>query len=395
MRIACVFIHNIAVQITLAEEPGLHGKPIIIGGLPFEVKPVLDASLEAMSCGVKPGMPLREARSFCPEAVFLTPDEKKYKQAFDRVLHVLDKFSPVIEIEKLGCAYIDVTGVENEQELASELISSVSSGVGLKASAGITNGKFFSLTAAHMSKPGTLRVVPADDEEKFIQTFSIDFLNCRPETKERLRLLGIRLIGQLRNFTSEALVAQFGDEGERVYQLANGVDANPLISKKRDDIISISADVEIPATQVSELLATCQSILEEPFQEIRAQGKVSREVQVQITFDSGNSKVKRLTLKENTSQIKVILARIKAWLESGAFSRPVTQVTLSLWLTSDNGERLSFWSEQNEKGRRLSHMAGELKTRFGYQPLKKVQEIDPDTIVPERRFALTDIPDKR
>ncbi len=31
---------------------------------------------------------------------------------------------------------------------------------------------------------------------------------CKPEVKERLRLLGIRLIGQLRNFTSEALFAQ-------------------------------------------------------------------------------------------------------------------------------------------------------------------------------------------
>ena len=89
MRIACVFIHHLAVQIALDEEPGLNGKPLIMGGLPFEAKPVLDASLEAISCGVKPGMPLREARALCPEAVFLTTDGGTYKQAFEKVLQVL------------------------------------------------------------------------------------------------------------------------------------------------------------------------------------------------------------------------------------------------------------------------------------------------------------------
>ncbi len=395
MRIACVFIHHLAVQIALNEEPGLRGRPLIIGGLPFEVKPVLDASFEAIACGVKRGMPLREARSLCPEAVFLMPDKEAYRKAFEKVLQVLDTFSPVVEVEKPGCAYIDVTGVGNEQELASELISSVSTGASLKGNVGITNCKFFSLAAALISKPEMLTIVPSGNEEKFIRPFSIDFLDCKTEIKERLRLLGIRFIGQLSEFTLEALVAQFGDNGLRLYQLAHGIDLSPLIPRKREDIITVSADLEAPATLESQLLDACREILEEPVQTMRARGKVCREVQVEITYESGNSETKRLTLKEHTSQVKVILDRIRSWLESGAFSAPVTQITLSLWLTSDKGMKPSFWSEQNEKTRRLNHLAGELKKRFGYQPLKKVQELDPDTIVPERRFGLTDIPGQR
>ncbi|MFC1893507.1 hypothetical protein ACFLYR_05705 [Chloroflexota bacterium] len=394
MRVACVFIHHLAVQIALAKEPGLGGKPLIIGGLPFEIKPVVDMSSEAMACDVKVGMPLREALSHCPEAMCLMPDEAAYKEAFKKVLQVLDNFSPVVEIEKPGCAYIDVTGVENEKDFASELISSVFTYAGLRVSIGITDGKLFSLTAALMSKPEILKIVPGGDEEKFIEPLSINYLDCKPEVKERLRLLGIRFVRQLGDFTSEALLAQFGDDGLRLYQIAHGIDSSPLIPRKREDIINVSADLETTASLVNELLEIYQSILDEPFQQMRSRGKVCREVQVQIIFESGKSESKRLTFKENTSQVKVAVDRIKVWLESGAFSAPVTQVTLSIWLASDNGKRVSLWSEQNDKEQRLNHLVVELKKRFGHQPLKKVQEIHPDTIVPERRFGLRDIPYK-
>jgi len=338
-------------------------------------------------------MPLREGHALCPEAVFLIPDEGRYKQAFEKVLEVLDTFSPVVQVVEPGCAYIDVTGVESEQELACELTSTVFRDAGLKASIGITTGKFFSLMAALTTKSEIQTIVLAGDEVKFIMPFSIDFLNCKPEVKERLRLLGINFIGQLRGFTKEALFAQFGDDGLRVYHLAHGVDSSLLIPRKREDIITVSAYLEAPVTQETKLLQTCHAIVEEPFQKMRALGKVCREVQIQLSFDTGNSEDKRLTLKEKTSLVKVVLDRIRVWLESGAFSAPVTQVTLSLWLTNDEGKRPSFWSEETEKKQRISHLAGELKKNFGYQPLKKAQEIDPDTIVPERRFGLTDIQD--
>jgi hypothetical protein len=52
---------------------------------------------------------------------------------------------------------------------------------------------------------------------------------------------------------------------------------------------------------------------------------------------------------------------------------------------------MALWSERGDNRFQLSRLAGELRRRFGYQPLKKVREVDPDAIVPERRFGLTDV----
>lgn len=58
MRIACVLIHNFAVQVAIVGSPQLDGQPSIIGGLPFEAKTVYDASPQAIACGVKPEVPV-------------------------------------------------------------------------------------------------------------------------------------------------------------------------------------------------------------------------------------------------------------------------------------------------------------------------------------------------
>jgi nucleotidyltransferase/DNA polymerase involved in DNA repair len=66
----------------MRDNDSLKGKSIIIGGLPYERKVVYDASQETLSCGVRQGMPLREAYALCPQGVFLPLDEGKYATAF-------------------------------------------------------------------------------------------------------------------------------------------------------------------------------------------------------------------------------------------------------------------------------------------------------------------------
>ncbi|MCL0070334.1 hypothetical protein M1N44_00945 [Dehalococcoidia bacterium] len=61
MRVACVLIHNFAVQAAVTHDPQLGRRPLVTGGSSFESKPVYDASPEAAACGVEPGMPLRRA----------------------------------------------------------------------------------------------------------------------------------------------------------------------------------------------------------------------------------------------------------------------------------------------------------------------------------------------
>ena len=65
MRVGCFFFPHFPVQVEAREDATLTGRPIIIGGLPYERKAVYDASQEALDCGIRSGMPLREAYALC------------------------------------------------------------------------------------------------------------------------------------------------------------------------------------------------------------------------------------------------------------------------------------------------------------------------------------------
>lgn len=392
MRIACIYIHNIAVQLARANDPELVG-PLIVGGMPFEAGTVADASNEAIACGVKQGMVLRQAYSLCPDAKFLPPNKAACEEVFWRVLDVLDRFSPTVDVEKPGCVYVDVTGVLSENELAIDISRTILSVTRLSSCVGVSRGKFFAWAAAFTSRPAIPAMVAHGAEKEFIAPFSIEFLPCLQETKEHLRLLGVQFIGQLSLFPREALVAQFSLEGERLFDLAMGIDRTPLVPQKRTETAVDAIEFYPPVEGSIEVLKSCQAIVDKLVTEIRSRGKVCREVWLSLKSESGLIHDGRLPLKEASASEPVILRRIDAWLQGIQLPSPVSGIEIALHLTGETCRKVSLWRDFRED-RRLMRAAQELKTRFGYQPLKKVEVVDHGAILPERRSKLVEFVDQ-
>ncbi|MCX8125873.1 MAG: hypothetical protein N3E40_01840 [Dehalococcoidia bacterium] len=391
MRIACVLVHNLAVQVAIAANPSLVGRPLVIGGLPFESKPVYDASPEAIASGVRIGMPLREAHAACPGAEFLPAEESRYMWVFGKVADILEKFSAVVDVERLDCAYIDISGVQDEASLCREILRQIHADTGLSACLGVSNGKFFSHIAAFTGKDETPVIVVPGQEKDFVAPFSVDTLPCSEESKERLRLLGIRFIGELARFSKEALVAQFGSEGVLMHALACGIDPSPLVPRQKTETASESVRLDFPAVTVKEILHTCEAVLHRLVPGLSNQAKLCREVTIKLSFASGLSEERKLPLKEPTHSIKSILLRLRTWLEAVKFPSEVVEVELSLALTKEQGKKLSLLPNRNQRDDGVLKAAEELELKFGYQPIKKSREVSPRPILPERRFTLSDV----
>ena len=392
MRIACLVIPNLATQLAQASDSGLINRPVIIASLPFERGTVYDASPEAIASGIKPGMVLREAQALCPEAALLTADENRSKEAIDAVIRTLECFSPLIEVEKEDQIYLDITGVENEPDMVGTMISTILENTHLHTSIGIASGKFFSLVAASTSRKGCFTIVPPGNEREFVTPFSIDFIDCRDTVKERLHFLGIRCIGQLNKISQQALLAQFGSEGLRLYQITQGIDHSPIIPIRKPNLLSIVRDLDPPRVTSLEIVTAYQEILNELITQIENRGKLCYQVLCKLHPSSGISVEKRLPLKDPTSSEKTILNRLRNWVEQTTLSAPVARIELSLWLCAETGKKLHFWSHLSGEQRTHNIMAGKLKRRFGYQPLKKAHE-NPNEVLPERRYVLTDVSD--
>lgn len=388
MRIACVLVHNFAVQIAVINDPQLRGQ-LIIGGSPFEAKPVYDASPEAIACGVKQGMPLRQAYALCPEARFLPSERKRYDEAFERVVTILDRFSPLVEVEGLGYAYLDISGVHGEYNLACEIRDSILSQTKLNARLGISSSKFLSRTGAFVAKTEAPVIIPQGKEREFIAPFSIDFLPCSMQTKKRLHLLGIHIMRQLSWFSLHTLEAQFGSDGAIAYKLANGIDNTPLVPGKKLELITNSADFDPPLVTSQEIIQASQLILDRLLIEVKDKDKVCHKVKLQFRFPSGSFQEKKLSLKQGTNSKMIIMTRLTDWLESISLPEPATEMELSLEIGSERGQKLYLLPQQGRR-EKLSRLAKLLKVRFGYQPLKGAVVRDPDALLPERRFKFID-----
>ena len=81
MRIGSVRVAHLPAQVEAQRDATLGGRPIVIGGRPWEKGEVADCSVEAEGHGVSVGMSLRQAEQLCPGAVFLDPDYEAYEEA--------------------------------------------------------------------------------------------------------------------------------------------------------------------------------------------------------------------------------------------------------------------------------------------------------------------------
>src|SRR5438105_13383449 len=85
-----------------------------------------------------------------------------------------------------------------------------------------------SVPAIHIIPAGA--IVPAGAGAAFLANLSIEDLPVSVEMRRRLRLFGLRTLGELARLPQGAVAAQFGAEGTRAWELAHGVDHTPIVS---------------------------------------------------------------------------------------------------------------------------------------------------------------------
>ncbi|MCJ7576741.1 MAG: hypothetical protein MUO80_08770, partial [Dehalococcoidia bacterium] len=182
MRIGCIFFPNFAVQVEVRDNNALSGKPIIIGGFPYQLKAVHDASEEAVRQDVKRGMPLRQAYALCPQAIFLPPAEDKYNDAFTNVLHFLAKYTPVVAVGAETCALLDATLERDEFAFIRDIMEIIEEKTGLHTSASIASNTFVARVASQVAKFSECLIVPDGEERRFLQNLPVDLLPASPES---------------------------------------------------------------------------------------------------------------------------------------------------------------------------------------------------------------------
>jgi DNA polymerase-4 len=230
------------------DNPLLRGKPVVVAWRGSR-SVVCAASYEARRYGVRSAMPAVRAERLCPEAIFLPPDFARYKAVSHAVREIFHRHTDFIEPLSLDEAYLDVT--ENKLQLptatrvAKKIREQIREELNLTASAGVAPNKFLAKIASDWKKPNGLFVIQPHEVQSFLLPLPVGRIpGVGQVTESRMKAVGVATVGDLYAMDLPTLEAHFGSYGLRLYQLARGIDHNPVVPNRRSK--SISAEDTFP-----------------------------------------------------------------------------------------------------------------------------------------------------
>jgi DNA polymerase-4 len=237
------------------DDPSLSGRPVVVAWK-GKRSVVCAASYEARRFGVRSAMPAVTAERLCPEAVFVAPDFVRYKAVSLAVREIFRRHTDAIEPLSLDEAYLDVTenkfGLPTATRVAKLIRLQIWQELNLTASAGVAPNKFLAKIASDWRKPNGLFVIQPHEVQKFLIPLPVGRIpGVGKVTEARMARAGIKLVGDILASDIALLEQEFGSYAQRLYELARGIDNNPVIANRLRKQISAEDTFpeDIPLTE--------------------------------------------------------------------------------------------------------------------------------------------------
>lgn len=400
MRLACVAISSFRIALERQRDPGLACHPLAIGDPPPGSATIIECSAEALAHGIRPGMPLRDARSLCPDIAIVPTDPAACARAYDAMLLALERVTTRIEPAAPGTAYTEcvadplATDVHSaERQAASALIDAVRESTGIIPSAGVASGKFVARVAAEAAAPGEVTVVPPGDEAAFVAPLSTAVLPVSYVAHRKLALYGLRTIADVARMPLGPLQAQFGAEGRRLYELARGIDDDPFIPRPRVEPVTGTLAMPAPTVNAAALAIAARQLTRRLLRRPDMRHRHVRQLRLRLALLGGWSWERTLTFREPLADEAAIVYVLRKLIEPLQLAGPVEEMGLDfLSFSGETGKQRSLlFADQARRRAQLVASLRQLKARFGGEPqVAQVVEVEPWSRIPERRYALID-----
>jgi nucleotidyltransferase/DNA polymerase involved in DNA repair len=392
MAIACLRIPHFALRIALLDQPELDGLPLILSNPQSGRAVVVDATAEASSKGIRPGLMLRESTALCPDAVILMPNPAAEARISREILERLEAISPLVEADEQeqGCWYIDLTGLDRHfpttTAAAEQMIGCVRPI--LRPRAGVASSKFTARVASGIAPSGMVRSVPKGTEQQFLAEAPVALLPLPPEMTHQLRRLGLDTLGALAKLPASKLAARFGPDGRLAWELASGIDRRTVTPRARDEIVIEELAMPTPAVSREMLLIGLRQLVTRAFSRRVLKDRQVRQVILRAMLEGRRSWERTLILKEPSGASQLVTA-LDLRLQVLEMPGPIESITLQLsGIVTEVAHQQVLPTMRPRHASPVTEAIHQLKQRYGLSPLFRVVEVEPWSRIPERRHAL-------
>lgn len=239
--------------IEMRDDPRLAGKPLAVGGSADRRGVIATCNYEARAYGVRSAMASGHALKLCPDLTIVKPRMDAYREASREIHTIFADYTDLIEPLSLDEAYLDVSDSAHfggsATRIAQDIRRRVSNQLHITVSAGVAPNKFLAKIASDWKKPNGLFVITPDQVEDFVSGLPVSKLHgVGKVTADKLGKLGIVDCAHLREWGRLALVREFGSFGERLWNLARGIDDRLVHNDSRRQSISVenTYDTDLP-----------------------------------------------------------------------------------------------------------------------------------------------------
>ncbi|WP_299966787.1 DNA polymerase IV [uncultured Roseobacter sp.] len=292
------------------DNPGLDGKPVIIGGGRRGV--VSTACYVARIRGVRSAMPMFKALKICPEAVIIKPRMAAYVEASRAIRAMMEEMTPDIEPLSLDEAFMDLSGTARlhgapPAVMLARLIKRMREELGLTGSIGLSHNKFLAKVASDIDKPHGFSVIGKAETHSFLRDKPVRLIwGVGAAGQAALDKAGIRTFADLLRWDRRDLHARFGSMGDRLWHLARGEDRRRVSAHRPMKSISNETTFHDDTSDPDLLDGHLWRMAEKVADRAKAKGVAGRVVTLKLKRADHSLISRRVSLRDATQMADTI-----------------------------------------------------------------------------------------
>lgn len=253
--------------IEMRDDPRLRNRPLAVGGDPGKRGVIATCNYEARTYGVHSAMASAYAKKLCPDLLIVPGRMQVYKEVSVAIQAIFHEYTPLVQPLSLDEAFLDVTDSPachgSATLIAREIRQRVQDTQGITVSAGVAPNKFLAKIASDWNKPDGLKVILPEEVDDFVLALPVNRLHgVGKVTAARLHKLGVDTCAELRVWRKQDLAREFGSFGERLWELARGIDNRPVVVDRVRQSVSVENTYEHDLPDLQSCLGALPPLLD-------------------------------------------------------------------------------------------------------------------------------------
>jgi protein ImuB len=331
MRLACVYVPQLALQAALRRSPESREHPSALltagtlGGSPRP--PATDSARRsratstrigqlneaAQRAGVRPGMTGAQAQAACPPLRLFTTTAADAEAGAAALADVGYAFAPRVERdgERIYFATDDLGRLypQGEQAIA-QVVQAQAARLGFGARVAVASSKGSARVAA---RAHALAVVPAERAaaRAFLAPLPVSLFTDDGELCAAFRRWGTRTAGAVATLPPDAVALRLGPAGAAVARLARAEDDEPFLPRLPPDALEEAIELDYPIYEIEPLAFVLRGLVDRALERLAGRSLACAGLTLRLSLDPRGLDVREVPIAAPTREAKTLLELVR------------------------------------------------------------------------------------